>query len=285
MTRPCLHAPVTVEHKRDQFTSMTASLISFPLRFNPTIMAANIDWYGANSRWLSLGLARMIRPKEPQIVDNCPLDQRGGNDDHCFCIQCACPHVVRYCDLTTETVYRTCDLHLEKCVNGCFRLQEEANRYSSPLRHQQANAENFRECIGDPGMAIVLAFSQARVAGGEAGIKARFHDMVDNPRAVGDAVDDMLWPKKTHKKGCMRSSQPESIICTTGGDDDGTTKLATDIYFKRCDGSFKNIAGKVLEVDADSREDGKHVDEGFKISGEEISFRRSIAAAFPRSLD
>jgi hypothetical protein len=60
----------------------------------------------------------------------------------------------------------------------------------------------------------------------------------------------MLKPTRIHaKKGCMFSDDPEVVIKAPEDDQVGRTesKLATWLYFKRCDGSFKNIKGEVLK--------------------------------------
>ncbi len=65
----------------------------------------------------------------------------------------------------------------------------------------------------------------------------------------------MFPPVKIHaEKGCVFSDKPEMIITQgvssdgKGGESGRESKLASGIYFKRCDGSFKNVKGERLEL-------------------------------------
>ena len=69
------------------------------------------------------------------------------------------------------------------------------------------------------------------------------------------AVRSMLQPVKNHRNGCLRSNIPEVIIA--GGTSDTNEQdvgegekgdLASSLYFKRCDGVFKNVKGEKLET-------------------------------------
>lgn len=78
-----------------------------------------------------------------------------------------------------------------------------------------------------------------------------------------DDLWDMLKPEKhVHAEGCLHSDKPEMIICCSDEPDstrdmeegpkgNETSKLATGLYFKRCDGSYKNAAGEKLEIGKD----------------------------------
>lgn len=70
------------------------------------------------------------------------------------------------------------------------------------------------------------------------------------------ALEDMLQPeRKVHKVVCLHSDQPHVTICNVrrGEDRDVVDKgksqesrLALSLYFKRCDGTYKNINGELL---------------------------------------
>ena len=83
------------------------------------------------------------------------------------------------------------------------------------------------------------------------------------------SLDDMLKPKKLHAGGCLHSEHPEVILCNKDQKPHAETtskckksgqesKLATSLYFKRCDGAFKNVKAEVLSVGLQVRAvDGK----------------------------
>ncbi len=66
---------------------------------------------------------------------------------------------------------------------------------------------------------------------------------------------DVYIEGKRHKTGCMHSGMPECVISNTAQEDsDEADKgvkgdLASSIYFKRCDGVYKNVKGEVLEME------------------------------------
>ena len=76
---------------------------------------------------------------------------------------------------------------------------------------------------------------------------------------VEDTVKKMLEPTKIHVRGCLHSKTLEVIMCKRDTDsrEAGTvtqdrslvreSPLATCLYFRRCDGVFKNIKGEILE--------------------------------------
>lgn len=73
-----------------------------------------------------------------------------------------------------------------------------------------------------------------------------FNVFVNVPGARKSALNDMLKPTRVHREGCMHSEKPEMIVCETEGGDGLTSKLATALYFKRCDRTFKNVVGEKL---------------------------------------
>ena len=65
----------------------------------------------------------------------------------------------------------------------------------------------------------------------------------------------MFRPVGAHaEKGCLFSSKPEVIVMQEahnnehGNESGRESKLASSIYFKRCDGSFKNMKGERLAM-------------------------------------
>ena len=64
---------------------------------------------------------------------------------------------------------------------------------------------------------------------------------------------ERLTQSKIHKAGCLHSENPETIISTPPSFDDEKTEringLATGLFFKRCDSTFKNIGRKLLDLD------------------------------------
>ena len=82
-------------------------------------------------------------------------------------------------------------------------------------------------------------------------------------RKMLEAANKMSTTRKVHR-GCVHSAKPEMIICKDDGLEDARgssesnanmvgqdtveSSLAKSLYFKRCDGSFKNIKGERLET-------------------------------------
>lgn len=64
---------------------------------------------------------------------------------------------------------------------------------------------------------------------------------------VGQAMEAMVEPDgKVHDGGCLHSGKPNMIICQGKGlkeVEGGEARLASGLYFKRCDGCFKNLKG------------------------------------------
>ena len=71
---------------------------------------------------------------------------------------------------------------------------------------------------------------------------------------------DKLVEGKRHIDGCLHSDKPDVIVSTTfqkanrgimtGEEAAAAGDLLTSLYFKRCDGSFKNVRGEMLIMDA-----------------------------------
>lgn len=56
-------------------------------------------------------------------------------------------------------------------------------------------------------------------------------------------------PTKYHAEGCLHSSKPEMIISNEVMEEgQRTSKLARALYFRRCDGVYKNVAGERLSM-------------------------------------
>lgn len=78
------------------------------------------------------------------------------------------------------------------------------------------------------------------------------HCPVCSEEEVKDAASRELMPSQTHVNGCLHSDKPGMIINRRAGRSKPTTrpsKLATSLYFKRCDGSYKNVIGQRLNPD------------------------------------
>lgn len=65
-----------------------------------------------------------------------------------------------------------------------------------------------------------------------------------------EAWEYMLFPTgRVHVQGCMHSHSPKMIIANTNGNEDGLDSgLAISLYFRRCDGSYKNVKGDKLAM-------------------------------------
>jgi hypothetical protein len=111
-------------------------------------------------------------------------------------------------------------------------------------------ATKIRDAAGDEGLALlwVDALNDLTYVDPVGGYADRWID---------EGVGLMLKPEKVHAVGCLHSGRPEVIVCQEaggnfggvgdGGDEkEDTSGLATDLYFKRCDGIYKNLAGRVL---------------------------------------
>lgn len=69
----------------------------------------------------------------------------------------------------------------------------------------------------------------------------------DEPSALtAGALARMLAPTQIHVVGCLHSHDPEVTIQETYVDSETTSRLAKSVYFRRCDGIFKNIMGEKL---------------------------------------
>lgn len=63
-----------------------------------------------------------------------------------------------------------------------------------------------------------------------------------------DDVEKMKKPVKLHSAGCVHSEMPEVIIQAEEASEHGLeSRLISGLYFRRCDGVFKNIRGETLE--------------------------------------
>lgn len=60
------------------------------------------------------------------------------------------------------------------------------------------------------------------------------------------AMEMMMIPgKHIHTGGCLHSERPQMVVCKDL--EGGSSSLASSLYFKRCDGRFKNVKGVVLK--------------------------------------
>ncbi len=62
-------------------------------------------------------------------------------------------------------------------------------------------------------------------------------------------VEKMLERKRAHAEGCLGSRKPDMTVSrATTEAGDGTSELAKALYFRRCDGVYKNIASQRLSI-------------------------------------
>ena len=75
-------------------------------------------------------------------------------------------------------------------------------------------------------------------------------------QGIQSSLDKMLKPYKYHNGVCFFSTSPQcdisrgrdSVNTSTVDESGGTSKKATDLYFKRCDGKFKNAMGEGIKA-------------------------------------
>ncbi len=65
-----------------------------------------------------------------------------------------------------------------------------------------------------------------------------------------------LGPRKLHDNGCLLSQAPEVCVSGVGRSTEGKRResgcgLTKSLYFKWCDGSFRNLEGEVLDTHND----------------------------------
>ena len=85
-----------------------------------------------------------------------------------------------------------------------------------------------------------------------------FHEPYDhNLTKVSEAqfVEEQFNAGKRHAHGCLHSENPKVIIekCAVSDDKEDPESMRRDelsrsLYFRRCDGRYKNMRGEVLEI-------------------------------------
>ena len=231
--------------------------------------------YMINSTRLSRGKSRLPPPPLPECIHTTLLD----GETLTYCIDCIRPHVHRLCDgrIDPKYHYKQCSMHSDPSVptadDPIASHDSESDSdsdsdvpnftYSSgPVNNHKGDELDpdryveIREAIGLEKMAVQVAgfrqdYKLSRNFTSECGAYARDQ--------IGRAMDEMLKPRNVHGKGCLHSEKPEMIIQTEdveSREDAGTRKedgrsksesgLASSLYFKRCDGVFKNSKGEVL---------------------------------------
>ena len=195
---------------------------------------------------------------EPKIYKGDQLE--GISEPLIHCIHCVRPHIYVYCDQSKERQYYDCKEHLQKCVNLHHSHQSSfLTRCRRPDPRITPHSEDIaRQVIGEAGLALQREISRVRLSRGSPQshpTRARdtrhyqtFIAFVKTPGARKRALNDMLKPTKVHREGCTHSDNPEMIICQDEGRDGLTSKLATALYFKRCEGTFKNLVGEKLDL-------------------------------------
>ena len=59
----------------------------------------------------------------------------------------------------------------------------------------------------------------------------------------------MLRPIRVHAEGCLHSDKPEMAVSRgSNAGEEVTSRFAKELYFKRCDGTFKNAAAGRLRM-------------------------------------
>ena len=170
-----------------------------------------------------------------------------------FCYLCIQPHTYKGCDSSRWTGYEACEVHATYTATWlkemCVEFDEE--RYPDvrdDLREQEADIQlsgipSYYLGVTRPSQLSWVAIGCHR-------------------SSVENSVKAMMVPKNIHVGGCMLSGRPDMIICQNTAQwngNDGSTDLersgsresilATALYFKRCDGVFKNIKRQMLNRD------------------------------------
>jgi hypothetical protein len=175
-----------------------------------------------------------------------------------ICLPCYTPSIHRACDGTEEKRYNSCPLHdapqaiLDPSIGNLF-----ANRVNSSSPSQLADQTHITPFLTEESVAALRVQNERQVLLGSAGLVILFWSADKNCAVLGPERDaeiaeskqEMLRSLHHHAGGCMHSNDPQVITCQgEPGVAKGVSPLATDLYFKRCDGRFKNLVGKELKA-------------------------------------
>jgi hypothetical protein len=170
-----------------------------------------------------------------------------------WCIECFSPHCEALCDGTKTQDYRLCAAH-PTSEHDCHCFQNIKQPLVDP-RSSEATA--IRKMIVDEYLALLCTDTIDRCQGSMRQPCGSW-TLIDEEKFQA-ALVQMLKPTKRHINNCLHSDNPAMIIsrsCADNNDTGGrlteqktnTSKLAIDLYFKRCDGTYKNVLGQVLIV-------------------------------------
>ena len=141
-----------------------------------------------------------------------------------LCLPCLTPHIESLCDGRVKVTYHRCARHS-----------------SSPTKLSAKGHEFQRSVVPAPYVIMWLAHKQ--------GICAKlFAPGVDEQEREREMFE-VLKPRRLHTKGCFFSAEPE--VCVIGivrdleGKRVGGGGLTRSLYFKRCDGAFRNLGGEI----------------------------------------
>jgi hypothetical protein len=163
------------------------------------------------------------------------------------CKDCIRPHILLRCDGTSGRHYEQCFFH-----------QTHDDRRSAKLVDTLSpDAMTIRQRVGEEAIAVLWAREPE-----DALYEYITPEVLSsfNPKLRESCVEKMLKPREIHVDGCLHGSTPEMIIshggrgkCGKDAGEGGKTewpinKLATDLYFSRCDGKFKNVLGEELKA-------------------------------------
>ena len=168
-----------------------------------------------------------------------------------YCIKCIRPHVYLHCDGYTEIEYQQCSSHTEPRVatwTPSNIYDWNRNTQNNPERVIELDTDHYdeiREAVGTEKLAVLLSNSIPET---ELIYKSYVDEMGKTARAnIANAVEEMMRARQVHGSGCLHSENPEVVVCSSARKDKGgPPALATGLFFKRCNGVFKNVKGEVL---------------------------------------
>jgi hypothetical protein len=151
-----------------------------------------------------------------------------------FCLDCVKPHASLSCNGISTRTYKKCWVHdNNKSVKSNITLTDP----------RSLEADQIRATIGDELMAYIWG---GNCRGDSTSLMKHMKVTL-----LKHCILLMLKPEKFHVNRCLHSNSPEMIISHTGNQGNEAaciSKLATDLYFKRCDGTFKNVVGEKLKA-------------------------------------
>jgi hypothetical protein len=195
------------------------------------------------SRWWITSIT--ARRKLPGLQREFTVEGPQGRELIYFCIDCIAPEIHLYCNGDCERRYEKCLMHQQPHLEPQYDSQ--AHLLVAP---DSAAAHQIWDPIGDEGMALLWARKLRFLSPKPVTPSAK--DEKRTPSCLGE----MLRPTKHHTGGCLHSSTPEIIISRSAeecnsqsaGTTNDASRLATDIYFKRCDGRYMNVRGEEIKA-------------------------------------